>query len=126
MEGFFTQEVIERTRLLVLDGTRIENPTFYAQLQYIGFKTLPNFSTMAAITFDDVVVSHQPFTNGLLFNELVHVEQYRQLGIPNAKPKTAQFFTDSELIPVRLMVFETTIWYTRTNVYLTTGDLPLS
>jgi hypothetical protein len=24
----------------------------------------------------------QPFTDGLLFHELVHVEQYRQLGIP--------------------------------------------
>ena len=37
---------------------------------------------MAAITFCDVVVSHEPFSNGLLFHELVHVEQYRQLGIP--------------------------------------------
>ncbi len=37
---------------------------------------------MAAITFSDVVVSHEPFTSGLLFHELVHVEQYRQLGIP--------------------------------------------
>ncbi len=36
---------------------------------------------MAAITFSDTVVSHEPFTNGLLFHELVHVEQYRQLGI---------------------------------------------
>jgi len=37
---------------------------------------------MGAITFSDVVVSHVPFTDGLLFHELVHVEQYRQLGIP--------------------------------------------
>jgi hypothetical protein len=29
-----------------------------------------------------VVVSHETFTDGLLFHELVHVEQYRQLGIP--------------------------------------------
>jgi hypothetical protein len=29
-----------------------------------------------------VVVSHVRFTDGLLFHELVHVEQYRQLGIP--------------------------------------------
>jgi hypothetical protein len=36
---------------------------------------------MTAITFCDVVVSHAPFSNGLLFHELVHVEQYRQLGI---------------------------------------------
>jgi hypothetical protein len=36
---------------------------------------------MAAITFSDVVVSHESFSGGLLFHELVHVEQYRQLGI---------------------------------------------
>jgi hypothetical protein len=48
----------------------------------MGFTNLPNFSTMAAVTFCDVVVSHQPFTYGLQFHKLVHVEQYRQLGIP--------------------------------------------
>ena len=37
---------------------------------------------MGAITFCDVVVSHQAFSDGLLFHQLVHVEQYRQLGIP--------------------------------------------
>jgi hypothetical protein len=36
---------------------------------------------MTAITFEDVVVSHEPFTPGLLFHEMVHVEQYRQLGV---------------------------------------------
>jgi len=36
---------------------------------------------MAAITFYDIVVSHDVFSNGLLFHELVHVEQYRQLGL---------------------------------------------
>lgn len=38
---------------------------------------------MGAITFVDVVVSYGPFTEGLLFHELVHVEQYRQLGVSN-------------------------------------------
>jgi hypothetical protein len=48
----------------------------------MGFTNLPDFSAMAAITFGDVVVSHQAVTDTLLFHELVHVEQYRQLGIP--------------------------------------------
>jgi hypothetical protein len=51
-------------------------------LRRFGFSNLPDQSTMAAITFCDVVVSHEPFSNGLLFHEVVHVEQYRQLGIP--------------------------------------------
>jgi len=48
----------------------------------LGFRNLPDQSTMGAITFSDVVVAHVAFTDGLLFHELVHVEQYRQLGVP--------------------------------------------
>ena len=81
MDGFFLPQVLD-TRLLVLTESRVENPPFYVPLRRMGFSNLPNFSTMAAVTFCDVVVSHQPFTDGLLFHELVHVEQYRQLGIP--------------------------------------------
>jgi hypothetical protein len=81
MDGFFLPQVLD-TRLLVLTESRVENPHFYVPLRRMGFTNLPNFSTMAAGTFSDVVVSHQPFTDGLLFHELVHVEQYRQLGIP--------------------------------------------
>ena len=34
-----------------------------------------------AITFDDVVVFHDPLTPQLIFHEMVHVVQYRLLGI---------------------------------------------
>jgi hypothetical protein len=51
-------------------------------LKSLGLKNLPDQATMAAITFSDLVVSHESFSHGLLFHELVHVEQYRQLGIP--------------------------------------------
>ncbi len=80
LDGFFLPQVLD-TRLLVLTESRVLNPPFYVPLQRMGFTNLPNFSTMAAVTFRDVVVSHQPFSDGLLFHELVHVEQYRQLGI---------------------------------------------
>ena len=35
-----------------------------------------------AVTFADCVVAHVSFTPSLLFHEPVHVEQYRQLGVP--------------------------------------------
>jgi hypothetical protein len=82
MDGFFLPQVFD-TRLLVLTESRVEKPPFYVPLRRMGFTNLPSFSTMAAVTFCDVVVSHQPFSDGLLFHELVHVEQYRQLGIPH-------------------------------------------
>jgi hypothetical protein len=80
--ALFASELLDNTRLLVLKGERVSNPEFYPMLRGLGFTGLPDQSTMAAITFCDVVVSHEPFSNGLLFHELVHVEQYRQLGIP--------------------------------------------
>jgi hypothetical protein len=82
MDGFFSSQLLDGTRLLVLQGERVANPDFYPMLRSLGFNNLPDQPTMAAITFCDVVVSHEPFSNGLLFHELVHAEQYRQLGIP--------------------------------------------
>jgi len=81
MNRFFRPDLLMATRLVVLTHTRVQNPPFYPQLAALGFADLPDFRHMAAITFHDVVVSHQAFSQGLLFHELVHVEQYRQLGI---------------------------------------------
>jgi hypothetical protein len=82
MAGFFRTDLLETTQIVVLDNERIGNPDFYPMLTGIGFSNLPDFSRMDAVTFRDVVASHVPFSNGLLFHELVHVEQYRQLGVP--------------------------------------------
>src|SRR5215510_10805869 len=82
MDGFFSPQLLDGTRLLVLRGERVGNPDFYPMLRGLGFNNLPDQSAMAAITFYDVVVSHELLQNGLLFHELVHAEQYRQLGIP--------------------------------------------
>jgi hypothetical protein len=82
MAGFFSRQLLNSTRLVVLQGEQVPNPEFYPMLRNLGFNYLPDQLTTGAITFCDVVVSHEPFTAGLLFHELVHVEQYRQLGIP--------------------------------------------
>ncbi len=83
VNGFFSPQLLKGTRLLVLKGERVGNPDFYPMLRNLGFSNLPDQSTMGAITFSEVVVSHEAFSDGLLFHELVHVEQYRQLGIPH-------------------------------------------
>ena len=81
MTGFFLPQVLDAARVLVLDGIRLKNPPFYRMLKRMGFSNLRDFSQIKAITFCDLVVSHAPPTDGLLFHELVHVEQFRQLGI---------------------------------------------
>jgi len=60
---------------------RVPNPPFYGELKKMGFAGLPDFTTMPAITFDDVVIFHDPLTPQLIFHEMVHVVQYRLLGI---------------------------------------------
>ena len=81
LDPFFRRDLLQSTLILVLRNERIGNPSFYALLQALGFSDLPDFACMAAITYADVIVSHEPFSDGLLFHECVHAEQYRQLGV---------------------------------------------
>jgi hypothetical protein len=82
LEPFFVRDVLDNVRVLVLERERVPNPEFYPMLRGLGFKNLPDQSAMGAVTFCDVVVSHEPFSEELLFHELVHVEQCRRVGIP--------------------------------------------
>jgi hypothetical protein len=108
LSGFFSPQVLDGTRLFVLQGERVANPDFYAMLRSLGFNNLPDQSTMGAITFCDVVVSHGPFSNGLLFHELVHVEQHRQLGIPRFSELYVRGFLNGgsyEAIPLEINAY---------------------
>jgi hypothetical protein len=78
---FFSAADLERIRILQPGQERVTNPPFYAELEKLGFTNLPNFTSMGAITFDDVVVFHEPLTPQLIFHEMVHIVQYRLLGI---------------------------------------------
>jgi hypothetical protein len=80
MQLFFSLEILDQTRLLVLHGERVQDPPFYGMARMLGFKNLPSFADTTAVTFVDVIVSHEPFTDSLLFHELVHVVQFAQLG----------------------------------------------
>lgn len=79
--GFFRDSLLDATRTIVLTNERLSNPGFFSMARSLGISDLPDFSSVEAVTFEDVVVSHEPFSRGLLFHELVHVEQYRQLGV---------------------------------------------
>jgi len=69
LKGFFIVAILDKVRLVVLQNNRVQNPNFDPQLRQLGFRNLPDFRLMAAITFGNVVVSHQPFTHGLLFHD---------------------------------------------------------
>ena len=105
---FFRADVLSSVRVTELETERVANPSFYPMLQDLGFQNLPNFRTMGAITFYDVIVSQEPLTAPLLFHELVHVEQYRRLGIERFAELYVQGFLDGggyEAIPLELNAY---------------------
>ena len=66
MNGFFSTQLLDSTRLLVLEQERVGNPEFYPMLKGLGFTNLPDQSGMGAITFSDVVVSHESFSKWIV------------------------------------------------------------
>jgi hypothetical protein len=94
MHPFFPASTLESARVVVLAGERVSNPHFYGELLKMGFEagSLPNFADMAAITYLDTVVSNEPFTDRVLFHELVHVVQYETLGLAKFAAKYVKGF----------------------------------
>jgi hypothetical protein len=111
MQPFFPSSALDSTRVVVFAGDRVSNPPFYSALQRMGFQpgSLPDFSLMAAITFVDTVVSHEPFTEKLLFHELVHVVQYEKLGLLGFAAKYVRGFLSGgsyDAIPLEMNAYE--------------------
>jgi hypothetical protein len=111
MHPFFPTSTFESARVVVLAGERVSNPHFYGELLKMGFEagSLPNFANMAAITYMDTMVSNEPFTDRLLFHELVHVVQYEKLGLAKFAAKYVKGFLSSgsyEAIPLEMNAYE--------------------
>ena len=109
MSPFFSTGVLDSARLYVLRGTRVPNPSMYSMAKMMGIRNLPDFSDMAAITFVDVIVSHEDFTGALLSHELVHVTQYVQMGVKDFSSRYVQGFIQGgsyEEIPLEKQAYE--------------------
>ncbi len=111
MQSFFPESTLDSARDVVLVGELVSNPPFYGELMKMGFEagSLPDFALMAAITFVDTVVSHEPFTDRLLFHELVHVVQYEKLGLTEFAARYVRGFLNGdsyEAIPLERNAYE--------------------
>lgn len=109
LSAYFDVSLLAGLRICSLDHGRIETPEFYAWLRTIGVSGLPDPAFVDAITFVDTVVAHRAVTDGLLFHELVHVEQYRQLGVDAFAESYVRGFLRSgayALIPLECNAFE--------------------
>jgi hypothetical protein len=109
MQPFFPADILDAVRLCVLRSSRVPNPSMYTMAKMMGIRDLPDFSGMSAITFIDVVVSHEDFSNDLLFHELVHTVQYSQLGLREFARRYVQGFIDGgsyEEIPLEKSAYD--------------------
>lgn len=108
MHPFFSPAVLDSARICVLYGTRVSNPSMYAMTKMMGIRNLPDFAAMTAITFVDVIVSHQEFTDALLFHELVHVAQYAQMNLKEFAGRFVNGFIQGgsyEEVPLEKMAY---------------------
>ena len=80
LRTYFVATDLDRVRILETDRLPIAALPFRRTARRIGLDVLDP-AQIAAITFDHVIAAQQPLRPGLLFHELVHVVQFRLLGV---------------------------------------------
>jgi hypothetical protein len=80
LQGFYSESLLDRVRIVELKDQRVDNPWFYEEARAKGIQNLPDVAHKVAVTFLDVVVFNQKVTQRDLFHNLVHVAQIKQLG----------------------------------------------
>lgn len=78
LAGFFSEDILRETRVI---EAVVPTPFFYPIVRRLGIGEFPEMSTIGAITFVDLIAYPESPDLRTLFHELVHVVQYRVLGL---------------------------------------------
>jgi len=78
MRAFFPASVLAETRIV---QARMPDPILYPLVRVFGIQGMLEMSSIGAITLVDVVAYPDQLDTSTLFHELVHVVQYRVLGL---------------------------------------------
>jgi hypothetical protein len=97
MWPFFSSALLDRVRIVELDGKRVPNPPFYEEAKASGFVNLPEFTHMHSLTFLDVVVFNEKLTDRSLFHGLVHAVQFENLGVERYADLFVRSFVNTKL-----------------------------
>jgi hypothetical protein len=81
MWPYFSALVLDRVRIVELNGRRVPNPPFYERARDLGVTNLPEWTHMDSLTFGDVVLFNEKLSHRALFHGLVHVIQMELLGV---------------------------------------------
>jgi hypothetical protein len=84
LSRFFEAETLRSVRIAYLPV--LENPKLVGVLRLVGVGDTLDFSTASGVTYDDLILISRLRVDGiapisLLFHEMVHVAQYRVLGV---------------------------------------------
>ena len=108
LREYFRPADLDRTRVVESDPFPIPAPPFCKTARRLGLD-FPDLSLVAAITLDSVIASRGPLGPSLLFHELVHVVQFRLLGVKTfAKLYTRGFLDERSYdgIPLERCAYE--------------------
>jgi len=81
MAPYFSAELLERVRIVELEGDRVAEPDFFAHVRSLGYENLPDVTHMESMTFLDVIVFNERHSDRALFHGLVHAVQMEVLGL---------------------------------------------
>jgi hypothetical protein len=131
LSAHFAEETLAQARVAQVE--RVPSPAFFGgvlkQLEFIGKRVHFNFSAAAGITFGECVLIVDPGVPvNLLFHEMVHVEQYRILGMEEFARAYVQGIVDSdfiyEKIPLEAIAFGMTARFTAGEAVMVSAELP--
>jgi hypothetical protein len=81
MAPYFAHALLDRVRVVELEGVRVAVPEFFTQVRALGFENLPDIPHMESLTFLDVIAFNEKLTERALFHALVHSVQIEVLGL---------------------------------------------
>ncbi|HLX84715.1 MAG TPA: hypothetical protein VKR59_12510 [Terriglobales bacterium] len=106
--SYFPADLLNRIKVVELQGARVSNPAFYPQMRALGFNNLPDFAHLNSLTFIDVLVFNEHMLERTLFHAMVHAAQYQVLGLERYTELFVRGFVDVRfhfLIPLEAHAF---------------------
>ena len=95
MGRYFSASLLDRVRVVELEGQRLPNPPFYEEAKTL-IANLPDLTHLASLTFLDVVVFNERLTERSLFHALVHAVQFDVLGLTRYAELWVRGFVDTK------------------------------
>jgi hypothetical protein len=80
LRPYFEDADLDRARIIIADPLPISAPPFVGMVRKLGFR-FPDVKLVSGITFDTVIALRERPDANALFHELVHLVQYRALGV---------------------------------------------